>query len=132
MRFVKISQPEIDAVRRFYESVMSYASHGLFFHEGQSVGDGIVGIASKAGDYMDTCRKVLIERGWVQDISLGGDEVRVTGSIEASPGGEAETCHRLRGIVSKIYEKERGIRLKFSEVKCVSKGAPECVFKLEV
>ncbi len=131
MRFVKISQPEIEAVRKLYETVMSYASHGLFFHEGLSLGGDIAGIASKAGEYFETCRRVLIERGWVEDISLGGDEVKVSGSIEATPGNGTETCHRLRGIISKVYEQERGMRLKFAEVKCVSKGASECIFKLE-
>ncbi len=131
MRFVKISQPEIEAVRKFYEGVISNACHGLFFHEGLSLGVDIAEIASTAGEYFETCRRILIERGWVEDISLGGEEVKVTGSIEGSPGTGAETCHRLRGIVSKLYEQETGRRARFSEVKCVSRGAPECVLKLE-
>lgn len=131
MRFVKISQPEIEAVRRFYESVISYASHGLFFHEGLSLGRDIAEIASKADEYLDTCRRVLIERGWVEDVTLGEDEVSASGSIEATPGGGQETCHRLRGILSTLYERERGGRSRFREVKCVSKGASECTFTLE-
>ncbi len=131
MRFVKISQPEMEAVRKFYEGVISYASHGLFFHEGLSLGVDIADIASRGEDYYETGRRILIERGWVEDISLGGDEVKVVGSIEASPGGKTETCHRLRGIVSKLYERERGVRVRFNEAKCVSAGASECIFKLE-
>ncbi len=128
---MKISQPEIEAVRRLYESVMSYACHGLFFREGLSLGADIAEMAAKAGDYYESCRRILIGRGWVEDITLGSEEVKVAGSIEASPGVGEETCHRLKGIISKIYEAEKSKRLKFAEVKCVSKGAPECVFRVE-
>ncbi len=131
MRFVKISQPEIEAVRRFYESVISYASHGLFFHEGLSLGRDIAEIASKAEEYYDACRRVLIERGWVEDVALGESEVKASGSIEVASGNGQETCHRLRGILSTLYERERGGRARFREAKCVSKGASECIFTLE-
>ncbi len=131
MRFVKISQPEIEAVRKLYEGVMSYACHGLFFHEGLSLGADIAEMASQAEDYFDSCRRILIGRGWVEDVSFGSEEVKVTGSIETAEGVGAETCHRLKGILSKIYEVEKERRLKFEEAKCVSKGASECVFKIE-
>ncbi len=131
MRFVKISQPEIEAVRRLYESVMSYACHGLFVHEGLSLGADIAEMAAQAGDYFQSCRRILIGRGWVEDVSFESDEVKVKGSIEVSEGAGTETCHRLKGILSKIYEVEKERRLKFAEAKCVSNGAPECVFKIE-
>ncbi|MFQ5871309.1 MAG: V4R domain-containing protein, partial [Candidatus Geothermarchaeales archaeon] len=131
MRFVKISQPEIEAVRKLYESVMSYACHGLFFREGLSLGADIAEMASKSGDYFESCRRILIGRGWVEDVSFGDGEVRVKDSIEASPGTGTETCHRLKGIISKIYESEQVRRLKFTEQKCVSKGDSECVFRIE-
>lgn len=131
MRFVKISQPEIEAVRKLYESVMSYACHGLFYREGLSLGADIAEMASKSGDYFESCRRILIGRGWVEDVFFAEDEVRVTGSIEASRDAGTQTCHRLKGIISKIYEAERGRRLKFNEEKCVSKGDSDCVFRIE-
>lgn len=131
MRFVKISQPEIEAVRKLYESVMSYACHGLFFHEGLSLGADIAEMSTQAEDYFDSCRRILVGRGWVEDISFGSDEVKVTGSIEISEGAGTETCHRLKGILSKIYEVETERRLKFIERSCVSNAASECVFKVE-
>ncbi|MFQ5553244.1 MAG: hypothetical protein ACE5EW_05960, partial [Thermoplasmata archaeon] len=69
MRFVKISQPEIEAVRQLYESVMSYACHGLFFREGLSLGRDIAEMAAKGEDFFDACRRILIARGWAEDIT---------------------------------------------------------------
>lgn len=131
MRFVKISQPEIDAVRKLYESVMSQACHGLFFHEGLSLGADIAEMAAQAGDYFESCRRILIGRGWVEDVAFGAEEVKVNGGIEIAEGAGTPTCHRLKGILSKLYEVEKEKRLKFVETKCVSSGAPECVFKIE-
>ena len=58
-----IFQSETEAARKLYENAMSCASHGLFFHEGLSLGGDIAGIASKAEERFETCRSVLIERG---------------------------------------------------------------------
>lgn len=131
MRFVKISQPEIEAVRKLYESVMSYASHGLFYREGLSLGTDIAELAAKGEDFFESCRRILIGRGWAEDMTFGEKEVRVSGSIEASPGADAETCHRLKGILSRLYETERGRRVTVTEGKCTSAGADACVFSVE-
>ena len=46
-RFVKISQNEFVSVRKLYESVMSYACHGLFFREGMVLAEGVTAVQDK-------------------------------------------------------------------------------------
>lgn len=132
MRYVKVSQDEFGAVRKLYESVMAYACHGLFFREGQSVAEGIAKEVERNEDLLAGARRVLIARGWVEDIQFSGGQVRVRGSIEVSPGSEAETCHRLRGIVSRIYEMHTKDKVKLTEIECESTGGDSCVFRMEV
>ena len=130
-RLVQISQEELAAVRRLYESVMSYACHGLFFREGTTLADEIVREVEEGEDLLPAVRQILIARGWVEDVLFTDGGARVRGSIESSPGAEAETCHRLRGILSRLTEIARKERSRLSEVECASTGARECVFTLE-
>ncbi|MFQ6012791.1 MAG: V4R domain-containing protein [Thermoplasmata archaeon] len=131
MRFVKISQPEIEAVRQLYESVMSHACHGLFFREGLSLGGDIAEMAAKGEDFFDACRRILIARGWAEDITFGEKEVKVSGSIEATPDAGGATCHRLKGILSRVLETDGSARVTLTETKCASNGDSGCVFKIE-
>jgi len=130
-RFVRISQNEFVSVRKLYESVMSYACHGLFFREGVTLADEIVTEVERDEDVLQGARKVLISRGWVEDVSFTSGGARVRGSVEALAGGEGETCHRLRGILSRLTEIARKERSRLAEVECVSSGAKECVFTEE-
>ena len=130
-RFVKISQSEFTSVRKLYESVMSYACHGLFFREGSVLADEIVHEVEEGEDLLPSARKILIARGWVEDVTFTDGAVRVRGSVESSPGSESETCHRLRGILSRLYELSTKSRARFAEVECASTGAKECVFSQE-
>jgi len=130
-RFVKISQSEFGSVRKLYESVMSYACHGLFFREGSVLADEIVREVDEGEDLLSAARKILIARGWVEDVTFTDGGARVRGSVESSPGGDAETCHRLRGILSRLTEIVTKERSRLSEVECASRGARECVFSEE-
>ena len=56
---------------------------------------------------------------------------RVRGSIEAMPGADMETCHRLRGLLSKLLEAKTKQRVRLAEVECISTGGRECVFERE-
>ncbi len=132
MRFVKVSQEEIVATRKLYESVMSYACHGLLQREGNAVGRGVADIALKTPEqYFDTIRKVLVGRGWVEEMTFNETGVRAKGSIETFPGSESETCHRLRGILATVYEANRGERMRCVEEECESLGADHCQFRIE-
>ena len=130
-RLVRISQEELDSVRKLYESVMSYACHGLFFREGMVLGDQLVkGLGAKE-DPLAAGRQMILDRGWAEDLQFTDSGARVRGSIEVSPGSEMETCHRLRGILSRVLEAKSKQRIRLNEVECVSTGAKECVFERE-
>jgi predicted hydrocarbon binding protein len=134
MRFVKVSQDEIAKIRNLYEGVMSYASHGLFYREGIYLGEEMVKIAAKTPDeFIHVISNVLVGRGWVDSISFGNDRIIVKGCIEVSEddGTGLETCHRLRGILSKVLEIFMQQKIKIVEAECESLGAENCVFKIE-
>src|SRR2546426_9519595 len=83
---------------------MSYACHGLFFREGLTLADEIVREVEEGEDVLSSARKIRIARAWVEDVQFTDGGARVRASIESSAGGEAETCHPLRGILSRLLE----------------------------
>ena len=117
---------------KLYEGVMSYACHGLFFREGEALADKLAELCNKGNDLLECARKILIARGWVEDVIFGPEEIRVRGSIEVIEGSETETCHRLRGIMSRLYQLQNKKAARIVEVECCSTGGAECVFKPEV
>lgn len=129
-----ISQDELKNIRELYEGVMSNASHGLFFKEGSIIGIGIASVAQQKGeeDYFDTCKSLLIEKNWVKDIKFGEERVEVVGSIEATSGTRSgqKTCHRLRGIIRKLYETYLNQKVYCKETECASAGSDKCVFEI--
>jgi predicted hydrocarbon binding protein len=133
MRYVQISQDDLKNIRELYEGVMSNASHGLFFKEGSIIGIGIASVAIQERDtYFQTCSDLLKEKNWVSEIGFDETVVRVKGSIEAASGAGRgqKTCHRLRGIIRKIYETYRNQKVYCKETKCASAGNDECVFEI--
>jgi len=132
MRFVKISQTEVSSILRLYEGVMSYACHGLFFREGEALGDQLAELCKGSGDILDGARKILVARGWVEDVVFDDEEIRVKGSIEADKENESPSCHRLRGILSRLRSINDRKDARLVEVECASSGSEECVFKSEV
>lgn len=132
LRFVKISQSEINSVLKLYEGVMSYACHGMFYREGEALAEKLAELCKGGGDVFECAKKILVARGWVEDVEFGEAEVRVRGSIEVSKGSETETCHRLRGILSRLCQIVEKKHVRLIEVECCSTGSEECVFKPEV
>ena len=130
-RLVKVSQQELDSVRKLYESVMSYACHGLFFREGMVLADELLKGLPQGQDPLSVGRQLIMDRGWAEDVLFTDHGAKVRGSIEVSPGSEMETCHRLRGILSKVLEAKTKQRVRLNEVECVSTGGRECVFERE-
>ncbi len=130
-RLVRISQEELDSVRKLYESVMSYACHGLFFREGMVLAEQLVKGLGPNQDPLAAGRAMIVDRGWAEEVTFTDSGARVRGSIEVSPGSEMETCHRLRGILSRVLEAKAKQRVRLNEVECVSTGAKECVFERE-
>jgi predicted hydrocarbon binding protein len=131
MRFIRISQKELENIKRLYESVMSHASYGLFYREGETLGKEIVLMASAdSGTFLETSGRLIKGRGWVEDITFTDSRVFAKGSFESSPGSKEATCHRLRGMIHVIMEKHTGKKLLCLEDKCLSLGDKECEFIL--
>jgi predicted hydrocarbon binding protein len=136
MRQVQISQDDLRNIRELYEGVMSNASHGLFFKEGAIIGEGIANAAIKDRQtYFETCRDLLIKQDWVQAIKFEEKQVHVQGSIESDPVAsnidkKDKTCHRLRGIIRKIYETYRNQKVYCKETECASVTSSSCVFEI--
>lgn len=132
MKFVKISQDELAKARQLYESIMSYACHGLFFHEGILYGAEIAKIAkNNSDDYFDAAAKIMTARGWVDSIEFRENEAIVKGSVEMRQGGDSETCHRIRGIITRVYGEHHGSEVRCIETSCESTGKSSCVFIIE-
>ncbi|MFO7618660.1 MAG: V4R domain-containing protein [Thermoplasmata archaeon] len=131
MRFIRISQKELLKIRTLYESVMSHASHGLFYREGETLGKEIVQMAcGDSGAFLETAGRLIKGRGWVEDISFTAERVFAIGSIESADGAKEATCHRLRGMIHVIMEKHTGKKLLCLEDKCISLGDAQCEFIL--
>jgi len=131
MKFVKLSQSEFEEIRKLYEGVMSQACYGLFFREGMILGEEMAKIAMQEQEkYFEICANLLRARGWVDNIIFQESTAVAEGSIEASQA-DGPTCHRLRGIVRKVYEANTHRKLHCEEIECVSKGDKHCVFKVE-
>lgn len=133
MKFVKLSQSEFEEIRKLYEGVMSQACYGLFFREGMILGDEISKIALQEPEkYFEICGNLLRARGWVDNVVFQESTAVAEGSIEAAQTADGTaTCHRLRGIVRKIYEAQLHRKMHCEEIECVSKGDKHCVFRVE-
>src|SRR2546428_6736154 len=101
---------------------MSYACHGLFFREGMVLAEEVKKTLALGEDPLDVGKKVILERGWAEEVAFTDSGARVRGSIEAVPGGDVETCHRLRGILSKLLEAKTKHRVRLAEVEGVGTG----------
>ncbi|MBX8644667.1 MAG: 4-vinyl reductase, partial [Thermoplasmata archaeon] len=114
-----------------YEGVMASASHGLFFREGILTGSEIVKIArEEQGELLNTATKLLIARGWAEDVKFDDNRVIVHGSIEVGDSSQP-TCHRLRGVFKRLYEAAEHEKFYCEELECQSQGSQSCVFTIK-
>lgn len=126
-RAVKLRKDELVEIKRLYETVMTFASHGMFYRSGRVIGARIVKVA---GSDLEKVRETMVREGWVTNIDFDGDVITVTGSIEAS-SADAPNCHFLRGILAKVFEDRTGKDVYCHERKCLSKGDERCVFVID-
>jgi predicted hydrocarbon binding protein len=132
MKFVKYSQSEFEEIRRLYEGVMAQACHGLFFREGMILGEEISKIALQEPEkYFEICANLLRAKGWVDNIVFQETSAVVEGSFEVSGSSGETTCHRLRGMIRKMYEGQLRKRVHCEEIECSSRGDKQCIFKIE-
>jgi predicted hydrocarbon binding protein len=126
-RAIKLRRDELVEIKKLYETVMTFASHGMFYRSGRIVGNRLVKVT---GTDLSRVRDALVKEGWVSDISFEGDTINVIGSIEVS-SSDSPTCHMLRGILAKVFEERTGKDVYCHERKCVSKGDDKCVFIID-
>jgi hypothetical protein len=92
MRFIRISQKELLNIKRLYESVMSHASYGLFYREGETLGREIVAMAGDNPDsFLETTGRLIKGRGWVEEITFTENRVFARGSFESVPDSSEAT-----------------------------------------
>lgn len=123
-RSIKLRREELVEIKKLYETVMTFASHGMFYRSGRIVGDRLI---KHAGTELARIKDALIKEGWVTDITFEGDTISVVGSIEVF-NSDSPTCHMLRGILAKLFEERSGKDVYCHERRCVSKGDDKCVF----
>ncbi|MFW6038696.1 MAG: V4R domain-containing protein [Candidatus Saliniplasma sp.] len=132
MKFVKLSQEELQKIAKFYREVMSTAYEGLFFREGKVIGEGIMQVVQENDDFRVKAAKLIQARGWADEVELGKAKAKAKGGIEVKEEAEDPTCHRLRGMLAIIYEKGTGDIVDVEEIECQSVGDDECVFEISV
>jgi len=126
-RSIRLRKEELVEIKKLYETVMTFASHGMFYRSGRIIGDRLIRLA---GSDLAKVREALVKEGWVGDISFEGDTISVVGSIEAS-NSDTPTCHMLRGMLAKVFEERTGKDVYCHERKCISKGDDKCVFVID-
>ncbi len=130
-RAIKYTRDELMEIKKLYESLMTVASHGLFFRTGQIMGARVSKLASAdAQHYFERAGKILIDEDWAKEIKFDLNNVLVKGSIEVAKGN-GHTCHMLRGVIAKLYEARLGKKVYCHEVECESAGCEECKFTIE-
>jgi predicted hydrocarbon binding protein len=128
-RYLRYSKGELGEVKGLYESVMSYAAHGMFYRTGRIFGKRIADEAKGAGDLLKGAERILRSEGWLEAVEFNGNTVTVRGSIEAGKS-QIPTCHMLRGVITRLYEERDGCRVHCQETACESSGASQCTFKI--
>ena len=126
-RAIKLRRDELVEIKGLYETVMTFASHGMFYRSGRIVGDRIVRMV---GSDLERVNEAIIREGWATDVAFDGDMVTVKGSIEVT-NSDAPTCHMLRGILARVFEERTGKDVYCHERKCTSKGDEHCVFIID-
>jgi predicted hydrocarbon binding protein len=126
-RAIRLRREELVEIKRLYETVMTFASHGMFYRSGRIVGDRII---RSSGTELSRVKESLIREGWVTNIDFEGDTITVVGSIEVT-NSDSPTCHMLRGLLAKVFEERSGKDVYCHERKCVSKGDDRCVFVID-
>jgi predicted hydrocarbon binding protein len=126
-RAIRLRKEELVEIKKLYETVMTFASHGMFYRSGRIMGERLIRVV---GTDLSRLRDAIIKEGWATDVVFEGDTVTVTGSIEVS-NSDSPTCHMLRGILAKLFEERTGKDVYCHERKCVSKGDEKCVFVID-
>jgi predicted hydrocarbon binding protein len=129
MRYILISEEELNQIKDLYEGVLSHAAQGLFYREGILIGNSISRETGSGPDRLSAAMKEITRRRWATSMTLDSDagKVTVNGSAEVC-SCEEPTCHRMRGILSALFERQLCKKVLCREVECRSTGAKNCIF----
>ena len=130
---VLIEKDELIEFRHMLRKMLSQATYGILYRQGWIIGKNIIKNIDVDEKYFDKVAEILKERGWVESIDLGGEEVVVHGSIEARSENAGENvCHMLRGILASIYQKVNVREVNVIELVCEGNGGDQCVFFIDL
>ncbi|HDH41789.1 MAG TPA: hypothetical protein ENG12_05235 [Candidatus Altiarchaeales archaeon] len=129
MRYISISQSEIQEIKRLHESVLSKSSGGLFYSIGRKFGRDIAKEIQDRDRFFEEAARILKDRNIVEDISFDEKTVTVKGSIEVRKENHP-TCDVLRGMLQALYRAYYGKKVYCEEIQCESTGADKCIFEM--
>jgi len=129
MRYISISQSELQEIKRLHESILSKSSGGLFYSIGRRFGENIVKEIQDRDRFFEEVARILKERNIVEDISFDEKTVTVNGSIEVRKV-DYPACDILRGILVALYREYYGKKVYCEENQCESTGADKCIFEM--
>lgn len=129
-RFLTLEKSELIEVRKLHESTIGIATKGIFYKQGQMIGNRIFNeCVSDIRRTFEILEEYLKSAGWVRDVKFYENTVVVKGSIEQKDGDKS-TCDTLRGIFSQVYENYLGIPVFCREAECESTGKEMCIFEI--
>lgn len=130
MRYIPISQEELLKIKGLHESILSTASHGLFYSVGRIFGMDMVCKIKDRDRFFEEASNILTKRNFVEDISFDDKKVTVGGSIEVREA-DRPSCDILRGILVILYNERYGKQLYCEETQCASSGVDKCIFEMK-
>ncbi len=132
MKFVKLSQEDIENISHFYQNMIGDAREILLYIWGKAGGDKMSELIEEGEeDSLKRAKNLMEGRGWGEEIELEEDLVTAKGSIEVDKTLEMPSCNLLRGMICGLYEGVRGGLIEVKEVKCQSLDHEHCEFEIK-
>ena len=135
-RYLLVSRNELLEIKELYRQILGKSSIGLFYSSGHIIGNSIADESLKReGDFFNNARDLMVERDLVKDVVFSDKVITVRGSIETKKEEyrkpKRNTCHILRGVLVRLYEKYKNDKFYCEEIECESNNYDRCVFRIE-
>ncbi len=131
MRFVKLTEEDIERIANSYQDLIADAWEFLFYLWGKEMGKEIWEHISGNDEPIKKAADLIEGRGWVEEIFLEKEMAIAKGCIETNKSYDSPSCHILRGIISAIHEESTRRLIDVEEVKCESLEDEHCEFKIK-
>jgi predicted hydrocarbon binding protein len=129
MRYVMLSEDEVQEIKKLHESLLSKSSHGLFHSVGKILGESIIKEITDDAKFFDEAARILKERKIVEEVSFDSGKVTARGCIEIKDS-DSPTCDVMRGIIVALYRAHLCKTIYCEETACESNGADRCIFEI--